>query len=277
MNICLRLGRCFICLALLAGVNAPLAAQSPRLPRVDTLWATVHGHRIAFFVSGAPAAPAVVLEPGGGSHEVWGDFSAEITRFARVVTYDRPGYGLSDSFSSPRSASVITKELHEALNAIQVAPPYIMVGWSLGGSFVRVFAATYPTVATGLVLIDPAPEVFYERVARERADVWNPMLAERNRSMASRPQGHRAEWAAWKTTMTEARRSDSNVKAAVVLLTSTKAEDELQPIWIEEHKRWAERMPNIRHIMVDGAGHAIYRDKPTVVLRAIQDQVAAQR
>ena len=228
-------------------------------------------------MSGAAAAPAVILEPGGGSHAVWGDLPAAVARFARVVTYDRPGYGLSGSCPSARSASVIAAELHEALTAIQITPPYTMVGWSLGGSFVRVFAGTYPRLAAGLVLIDPAPEAFYERVARERADVWNPMLAEQNRRMASRPQGHQAEWAAWQTTMTEARRSDRNLKAAVVLLTATKAEDDLQPIWIEEHKRWAERMPNVRHTLVEGAGHAIYRDKPNAVIRAIQDQLAATR
>ena len=77
--------------------------------------------------------------------------------------------------------------------------------------------------------------------------------------------------------MREARRSDSTLKAAAVLLTATRAEDELQPIWIEEHKRWAARMPNVRHIMVEGAGHAIYLDKPSAVLRVIQDQLVAAR
>ena len=193
------------------------------------------------------------------------------------MTYDRPGYGLSDSCSSPRSASVIARELAEALTAIRIAPPYTMVGWSLGGSFVRVFAGRYPSLTGGVVLIDPAPEEFYERVARERADVWNPMLAERNRRMASRPQGHRAEWAAWQTTMNEARRSDRGLKAPVVLLTSTRAEDDLQSLWIQEHERWAERMPNLRHVLVEGAGHAIHRDRPSAVLQAIQDQLAARR
>jgi pimeloyl-ACP methyl ester carboxylesterase len=272
-----RLAGCFTCLAVLVGWIEPLPAQELPPPRVDTLWTTVHGHRIAFFVSGDPAAPAVVLEPGGGSHAVWGDLPAAVARFAKVVTYDRPGYGLSDSCSSPRSASVIATELYEALTAIQIAPPYTMVGWSLGGSFVRVFAGTYPGLAAGLVLIDPAPEAFYERAARERADVWNPMLAEQNRRMASRPQGDRAEWAAWQTTMTEARHSDRDLKAEVVLLTATMADDELQPIWIEEHRRWAGRMPNVRHILVEGAGHAIFRDRPSAVIRAIQDQLAATR
>jgi pimeloyl-ACP methyl ester carboxylesterase len=76
---------------------------------------------------------------------------------------------------------------------------------------------------------------------------------------------------------TEARRPDRDLKAPVILLTATKAEDDLQAISIEEHGRWAERMPNVRHILVEGAGHAIYRDEPGAILRALQDQLDPRR
>src|SRR5690606_24340793 len=66
-------------------------------------------------------------------------------------------------------------------------------------------------------------------------------LEEQNRRVASRAEGHRAEWAAWDATMAEARASDAGLKAPAVLLTATKAEDELQPIWIDAHRQWARR------------------------------------
>lgn len=269
--------RVLACLGLLVGVGAPLAAQRPDALRVDTLWATVHDHRIAFFVVGDTAAPAVILEPGGASHEAWGDLPAKIAQFARVVMYDRPGYGLSESCSRPRSAAVIAEELHEALVAIGIKPPFVLGGWSLGGSFIRVFGARYPDAVSGLVLIDPAPEDFYDRVAREQPAVWKPMLEEQRLRIASRGEGHRAEWAAWDATMAEARASDASLKAPVVLLTATKAEDALQTIWIDEHRQWARRMPNVRHVLVQGAGHAIYRDQPEAVLLAIREVLAAAR
>jgi len=186
------------------------------------------------------------------------------------VTYDRPGYGHSERCSLPRTASVIAKELREALTALGIKSPFVLGGWSLGGSFVRVFGAMYPETVTGLVLIDPAPDEFYDRAAREQPALWKPMLDEQNRRMATRPDGHRAEWAAWDATMLEARASDVGLKAKVVLLTSTKDEDGLQSLWIDSHRNWVRGKPNIRHVLVEDAGHAIHRDKPGVVISALR-------
>jgi pimeloyl-ACP methyl ester carboxylesterase len=229
---------------------------------------------MAFFVHGDRAAPAVVLEPGGSSHGAWGALPSQIAEFAKVVTYDRPGYGLSEPCSLARSASVIAQELHEALAALRIASPFVLGGWSLGGSFVRVYGAKYPETVTGLVLIDPAPDEFYDRAAREQPALWKPMLDEQNRRMATRPVGHRAEWAAWDATLSEARASDAGLKAPVVLLTSTRDEDGLQSLWIDSHRSWARGKPNVRHILVEDAGHAIYRDKPGVVINALRDMLS---
>jgi pimeloyl-ACP methyl ester carboxylesterase len=32
-------------------------------------------------------------------------------------------------------------------------------------------------------------------------------------------------------------------------------------------------LPNIRHVLVEDAGHAIYRDKPEAVLKARRDMI----
>jgi pimeloyl-ACP methyl ester carboxylesterase len=273
MTSALSITRVFASIAALVGLCAPVAAQQSEPPPVDTLWTTVHNHRIAFFAVGNAATPVVVLEPGGSSHDAWGVLPSQIAAFARVVTYDRPGYGLSERCSLPRSASVIAKELHQALAALGIRSPFILAGWSLGGSFVRVFSAMYPENVTGLVLIDPAPDNFYDRAAREQPTIWKSMLEERNRRMATRPDGHRAEWAAWDATISEARASDAELKAPVVLLTSTKDEDGLQPIWIDEHRNWARGKSNVRHVLVDDAAHAIHRDKPGVVIKALRDML----
>jgi pimeloyl-ACP methyl ester carboxylesterase len=103
----------------------------------------------------------------------------------------------------------------------------------------------------GLVLIDPAPDGFYERAARERPDGWAPMLAEQNRQIASADQGVRDEWSAWDVTLKEALESDRGLKASVTLLTATNDEDGLKSTWIEEHRRWAARMPNVSHLVVE--------------------------
>jgi pimeloyl-ACP methyl ester carboxylesterase len=45
-------------------------------------------------------------------------------------------------------------ELHALLGAAGVAPPYVLVGHSMGGYNVRLFASLYPNEVAGIVLVD---------------------------------------------------------------------------------------------------------------------------
>lgn len=56
----------------------------------------------------------------------------------------------------PRSR--FATRLHELLRNSQVAKPYVLVGASLGGCNVRLYAWRYPGEVAGIVLVDPAHE-----------------------------------------------------------------------------------------------------------------------
>jgi len=66
----------------------------------------------------------------------------------------RAGVGWSDPPFAPRTSTSIANELHELLHRAGVAPPYVLVGSSIGGEYARVFTAKYPTEVAGLVLVD---------------------------------------------------------------------------------------------------------------------------
>jgi pimeloyl-ACP methyl ester carboxylesterase len=112
------------------------------------------GHNLRMLIVGE-SGPTVVLESGFGGGIGWKEVRQEVGRFARVVTYDRGGFGASEPGPKPRTARQIAAELRTALGNAGLSPPYILVGHSLGGPYVRVFAATYPEVTAGLVLVDP--------------------------------------------------------------------------------------------------------------------------
>nr|ACS83712.1 alpha/beta hydrolase fold protein [uncultured bacterium AOCefta2] len=113
------------------------------------------GHRLHLLVVGtARQKPAVVLESGAGGRIGWEKTRNQIAQFAQVVTYDRAGFGNSEPGPLPRDARTIAVELHAALHSARVAPPYVLVGQSLGGIYVQVFAAMYPDETAGLVLVD---------------------------------------------------------------------------------------------------------------------------
>jgi pimeloyl-ACP methyl ester carboxylesterase len=49
-------------------------------------------------------------------------------------------------------------ELHALLAKAHISGPYILVGHSLGGLYVRLYASTYPQQVIGMVLVDPSYE-----------------------------------------------------------------------------------------------------------------------
>lgn len=123
----------------------------------------VGGRRVHLSLAG-PAGdqtggPAVVIETGRGHPAIlWSHIATEVARTAGVVLYDRPGYGWSDPTSTPRTGRQVAAELHALLQAAGVPGPYILVGHSLGGMYVRAFAGLYPAEVAGLVLVDARHE-----------------------------------------------------------------------------------------------------------------------
>jgi len=104
-------------------------------------------------------SPAVILESGlGGPSVDWLMVQPEIANFARVCSYDRAGYGWSDSGPEPRSSLQIARELKQLLQAAGEKGPYVLVGHSMGGYDIRVYTGEYPDDVAGMVLVDASHE-----------------------------------------------------------------------------------------------------------------------
>ena len=241
---------------------------------VDTLRIQVHGHEIVLYASGA--GPTVVLEAGGGSSSrVWDAVVPELAKHARVVTYDRPGYGLSEPCDSTRTAGRIATELEAALVGAAVDGPYLVVGWSYGGAIARVLAGAFPSQVTGLVLVDPAPEDFYARAAREEPEAYTKEEEAYFPSLFtdSTRRAEQKELAGYAASMEQARASDArHQKPTIVLIAggrNSSAPDPLSAIWMDELKKWTGRRPNAEARVVHDSGHHIARDKPQAVLAAV--------
>jgi pimeloyl-ACP methyl ester carboxylesterase len=251
-------------LALAAAPSTP--AQSP----------DVAEGRMHLRVSGS-GSPVVVLEAGYGSdHRAWQSVHDRLAAATTVVSYDRRGLGKSPPSEQPRTGAVIAKELHAALARAGVAPPYVLVGHSYGGLLVRVFAAAYPTEVVGLVLVDPAPDGFYARAARERPREYLAQLesdlvwSDRHASAGANREGLAYEATVLQSALA---RLPSGLAVALISAERSDLDPALHAIWRDEHATWA-RANGARLLSVD-AGHDVPREQPELVARAITDVVAA--
>jgi pimeloyl-ACP methyl ester carboxylesterase len=104
-------------------------------------------------------SPTVVLEAGASSFALdWSLVQPEIARTQRVCSYDRAGSGWSDPRPDVETPARIAVDLHAALAAAGERPPFVMVGASAGGLYVRTYQLDHPDEVVGLVLVDPATE-----------------------------------------------------------------------------------------------------------------------
>lgn len=104
--------------------------------------------------------PTVVMDAGGAAPSItWGLVPSEIAKFTRVCTYDRAGLGWSEPNPRiSRTSQQSVDELQLLLTKAGINPPYILVGHSLGGVNMRLYASQYPKDVVGLVLVDSSHE-----------------------------------------------------------------------------------------------------------------------
>ena len=116
----------------------------------------VNNHKMHIYGKGSDA-PTVVFTVGSGTPCAYTDFyfiQQEISKTARTVTYDRPGYGWSEPTSIPRTVDEQVDDLHILLDKSGEKPPYILVAHSLSSLEVIRYAQLFPKEVSGIVLID---------------------------------------------------------------------------------------------------------------------------
>lgn len=89
---------------------------------------------------------------------IWALVQPQTANRTRSCTYDRAGMGYSDPSNRPSTPFNIVDDLRHLIKTAGIQAPVVLVGHSLGGFNMKLFAATYPAEVAGLVLVDPAEE-----------------------------------------------------------------------------------------------------------------------
>jgi hypothetical protein len=192
-----------------------------------------------------------------------------VAAFTRVVAYDRAGYGRSEPPTAPRTFDQVATELHDALSASGIAPPYVLVGHSLGGAYIRAFAHRYGNEVAGLVFVDPLSEDAFTAEVREAA------IREQDARMAGAGPGLQAEWAFLKE---ETRNGFSSLRALgrppdvpMALLIARRGRP---PKWVitllGQYGPWIADATEAQLTVVVDSGHYIQSDDPQAVVAAVR-------
>jgi pimeloyl-ACP methyl ester carboxylesterase len=241
---------------------------------------------LAFACSGR-GSPTVVLETGLGAESAeWETVERGVASLASVFRYDRAGRGMSAPGRTPRDAHMIVDELHGLLRLAGLPGPYVLVGQSLGGLLMRVFAQRYRTDVAGLVLVDSMHE--------DQFNVFGSNFPPPTPSDPPALEGMRQFWTGgWKRPESTVERIDFveaiNQGRGVVSLgdlplhiitagtflhmpfVPPARRETLQGLWEGLQERFLRLSSRSTQTFVRTSGHFVQRDDPRAVVEAIQE------
>jgi pimeloyl-ACP methyl ester carboxylesterase len=271
-----------------------LAATPPPGHLVD-----IGGYRLHLWCTG-DGAPAVILDTGlGGSSAGRGFVQPDVARFTRVCSYDRAGMGYSDPGPSPRTARRIASELAELLVRSGLGGPVVLVGASIAGFDVRVFASDHPERVAGLVLVDASHEDQAHEVPQlarfvpllstigvlrlfgvsfgQRIESLAPSVRQFARATSFRTAAYQAaadEIIHIRQSASEVRSSRRKLTIPVLVITGGRGADEN---WRRLQRDQVSLSERGCLMIAQESGHLVSTDQPEVVVDAIRTVVEIAR
>lgn len=147
---------CFACRA--EDATRPAVISDPVYTAPVKLVDIGGGQRLNLYCLGS-GSPAVIFDAGMGDSTIsWALVQREVSKRTMACAFDRAGLGFSDAARRPSTPRNQSEDLHALLRAARISPPYVLVGHSMAGMNVRVYADKYPDQVAGMVLVEGSHE-----------------------------------------------------------------------------------------------------------------------
>lgn len=302
-----------------AGQTATSAAESPQAKAAAKDAAAlkqfpppgrmvdIGGRRLHLFCEGKGKGPTVILEVGAIASGLYYRAAQDgVAKVARVCAYDRAGQGWSDPPPAyPRSLEARVDDLHALLAKARVKRPVVLVGHSMGGLLVRLYAHKYPKDVAGLVLVEPSEEGFNgsaENVARVTTAtrmMGLAVTAAQNGQDVPQlrvPNGPPEQAVALRASVFRAGQDDMQAMSTLpqefarlgapwslgdtplVVITRGKPDPGFDnAAWSAAHGRIAALSTRSIRITAENSGHNVHMDRPDLYAEAVKQVLAMRR
>jgi pimeloyl-ACP methyl ester carboxylesterase len=259
---------------------------------------TVNGARMHYLCQGA-GEPTLVLEAGfdGGALD-WTPILPALAEHHRVCAFDRLGQDYSDPAPHPRTFSTAADELHSALEILGIKKP-VVIGHSLGGALVQVYASKYEV--SGVILVEGLTSDVVEPVTQRLGsyqaldalgrlgllrplgmigadfaypeDIRQKMIALRSRSSALLNLTDEGAVAAG-SAPAELRAAEVDLHRPLLVISAEQTDVPGLPAgaFVDAQKALADRVVNSQYVFIPEAKHHyIMADHSQFVIEAIED------
>ena len=279
----------------LRGTGEPAVVFEAGLGDEMDTWAPVYNDVAAFTTVfaydrrgyGGSGKPAGALKTSGKGAIIIRAIGEEVLDAAIPVASTVVELGMlwtrSTKASVPRTGAVIVAELHAVLKKAGIQPPYVLVGHSLGGLYISLYARAYPEEVAGLVLLDSTHPEQIERCQQylpaKRCDPAHfPWWAKTLIKMG--PEAFKAEMTGAAETGRQIRTTGPLPNVPLVVLSRGKppvGESGREQMWAALQQDLADQSPRGTHIIARKGGHYIQNDEPELVIQTIKDLVTQAR
>lgn len=222
--------------------------------------------------------PVVVFEAGAGEgRDTWSRVAPEIAKDAAVFAYTRGSLHGSERETSGADGAAVVHRLRARLKELGLKPPYVLVGHSLGGLYMQLFAKLHPEEVAGVVLVDSTTADHRERMRTEQPAAFRAVQV-LTTVHAITPLG--AELRGMEKTAAQWHAAGDFPACPAIVLTATEpgavGGREFVQFTIALQSELIAQWPGAEQRVV-ATGHYIHREAPGTVIAAIRDVLARTR
>ena len=247
--------------------------------------AELDGAKVNYVDVGDGPVTVVLIAGLGDNLTSWESLQQCLAQGFRVISYDRPGLGLSEESEMPRTPEQMAIELHSLLESISAPSPYLLIAHAEGALIARQFVDLHLEEVQGLVLINPHHEEQARIWEALDAEAWQSYWSRLKRFQSSLPGGAGQEFDVYAGIIDEEIELEFSDAPSVptTVLTAGRAlespgwlgdsQEGLQA-WSKFHASWVESIPSGVHMILE-SGSYIHQEQPEKVEEIIHNMLSS--